>query len=69
MSMSSGTTDFGWDGWVLVATLLVALIVIPALIILRPPTEISFRFAYLILPTIPAIALGVVAVWVALRSN
>lgn len=60
---------FSWEGWILVGMLLVALLVIPGIILYRPPTDVSFRFAYLILPTIPAVALGIVAVWSALRSD
>ena len=58
---------FGREGWILVSAIVFAFLIIPAIIVLRPPTWVSFRFAFLILPFIPAIALGVLAVWSATR--
>lgn len=68
MSRDESRHRMGWEGWLLVVVVLFALVVVPAVILLRPPTGVSFRFAYLILPTVPAILLGVVAVWAVLRS-
>ncbi|WP_135823922.1 hypothetical protein [Halorussus ruber] len=54
--------------WVLVGVIFVSFIVIPATIYVLPPVR-PFRFAYLVLPLIPAILLGLVAVWSAQRSE
>ncbi|MFC7070857.1 hypothetical protein [Halobaculum lipolyticum] len=59
--------DLGRTGWVLVAVVVVAFLVIPGAIYLRPtiPSEIGFRFiaAMLVLPFLPALLLGLTAVW------
>jgi len=54
--------------WVLVGVIFVCFLVIPATIYVLPPVR-PFRFAYLVLPLIPAILLGLVAVWSAQRSE
>jgi hypothetical protein len=60
-------TGFGERGWVLVATVVLAFLVIPGIIYLRPalPGEagLSFVVAMLILPLVPAVLLGLTAVW------
>lgn len=60
-------TGFGDRGWVLVATVVVAFLVIPGIIYLRPalPGEagLSFVVAMLVLPLVPAVLLGLTAVW------
>ena len=60
-------TGFGDRGWVLVATVVIAFLVIPGVIYLRPalPGEagLSFIVAMLILPLVPAVLLGLTAVW------
>ena len=59
--------DLGRAGWVLVAVVVVAFLVIPGAIYLRPtiPGEIGLRFlaAMLVLPFLPALLLGATAVW------
>lgn len=57
---------FGVRGWVLVGVLLVAFLVVPAVIVFVPPAALPFEVAFLILPLLPAVLLGVVAVWSAL---
>jgi peptidoglycan/LPS O-acetylase OafA/YrhL len=52
----------GTRGTVLLATLLLALLVVPVLIYWRPP-QLPFLLAFLVLPLVPAFALGIVAVW------
>ena len=58
---------FGDRGWVLVASVVLAFLVIPGIIYLRPalPGEagVPFVVAMLILPLVPAVLLGVTAVW------
>jgi hypothetical protein len=58
---------FGDRGWVLVATVVLAFLVVPGIIYLRPalPGEagLSFVVAMLILPLVPAVLLGLTAVW------
>jgi len=57
----------GRTGWVLVAVVVVAFLVVPGIIYVRPtvPGELGFRFlaAMLVLPFLPALLLGVTAVW------
>lgn len=67
---------FGWRGWVLVATIVVAFFVIPAAIVVLPQAQgliadlrLSLGDAYLVLPLPAAILLGAVAVWAALASR
>lgn len=70
------TEGFGWHGWVLVGLIFVAFLVVPAMILFLPAAQgfvaslgLTLRDAYLVLPLVPAFALGVVAVWSALRSR
>ena len=56
-------STFGRSGWILVIGIIVAFLFIPAIITLYPPTWVSFRFAFLILPLIPAVGIAVLAVW------
>lgn len=58
---------FGYRGWILIAGVVIAFILIPGIITFYPPTFVSYRFAYLILPAIPAILLAVLAVWATTR--
>lgn len=65
---TEGETDaFGAKGWVLVGILILAVLVIPGLIYLYPtvPSEAGFSFvaAMLVLPMLPAVLLGLTAVW------
>ncbi|PSQ08412.1 hypothetical protein BRC97_00645 [Halobacteriales archaeon QS_6_71_20] len=59
--------DLGRAGWVLVAVVVLAFLVVPGIIYLRPtaPGELGFRFlaAMLVLPFLPAVLLGLTAVW------
>ncbi|MXR39785.1 hypothetical protein GRX01_00205 [Halobaculum sp. WSA2] len=59
--------DLGRAGWVLVAVVVIAFLVVPGIIYVRPtvPGELGFRFlaAMLVLPFLPALLLGVTAVW------
>ena len=59
---------FGLRGWVLVGTLLVSFLVVPAVILFVPPAALPFQVAFLILPLIPALLLGAIAVWSALAG-
>lgn len=60
--------EVGWRGWLLVATVVVAFLVVPGLIYWRPPV-LPFRVAFLVLPLVPAFLLGAVAVYVAVSSR
>lgn len=67
--------EFGRQGWLLVATLLVAFIIVPATILYLPQARpaiaslgLTYRDAYLVLPLFPALALGAMAVWVATKN-
>ena len=54
--------EFGRRGWLLLAAMLVAFLVVPAVIYLRPP-GVPFVVAYLVLPLVPAVLLALLAVW------
>ncbi|AZH26601.1 hypothetical protein [Haloplanus aerogenes] len=62
-------TDDGldWAGWILVAAVVVAVLVIPGVIYLWPAggqvLGATYRTAMLVLPMIPAVILGLIAVW------
>jgi hypothetical protein len=69
-------SGFDWRGWLLVATILACFLVVPAVILFLPQAEgfiaslgLTLRDAYLVLPLIPALLLGAVAVWAAVRSR
>jgi hypothetical protein len=69
------TDSFGARGWLLVAALLVAFVVVPATILYIPYSGdliaslgLTYRDAYLVLPLLPALGLGALSVWVALGS-
>ena len=57
----------GRAGWVLVAAVVVAVLVIPGLVYLWPAGGrvfgATYRTAMLVLPMIPAVILGLIAVW------
>ncbi|MFB6177918.1 MAG: hypothetical protein ABEI99_12400 [Halobaculum sp.] len=63
----TGEDDLGVKGWVLVGVVVTATIVIPGLIYLFPaaPGEagLPFLIAMLVLPFLPAVLLGLTAVW------
>lgn len=67
--------EFDRRGWLLVGALAVAFLIAPATILYLPHAEpvitslgLTFRDAYLVLPLVPALALGTVAVWTAVGS-
>lgn len=68
--------EFDWRGWVLVAVIVTSLLVVPGAILYLPHAQeaiarlgISWRQAYLVLPMIPALLLGGVAIWAAVTSR
>lgn len=67
---------FDRRGWLLVATLTLAFVVVPASILYLPHIRpsitalgLTFRDAYLVLPLVPALVLGTVAVWTAVSGT
>ena len=58
---------FGSRGWVLVGVLVVCTLVVPGVIYLRPGSLSSIGIPYiaslLVLPLLPAVVLGLTAVW------
>ncbi|TQQ80917.1 hypothetical protein EGH24_07105 [Halonotius terrestris] len=65
-----GTDDsdgFGRQGWLLVGGVIVCFLVIPGLIYLKPAVPaaagLPFFATFLVLPLIPAVILGLLAVW------
>ncbi|WP_436912063.1 hypothetical protein [Halosimplex marinum] len=68
--------EFGRRGWALVAALVVALVVIPWTIIAIPQARgllealpLGYRDAYLVLPFVPAVFLGLLGVWTAVANR
>lgn len=68
--------SLGWRGWVLVAGVVVSFLVIPWVIVLLPRAQgflaslgLGLRDAYLVLPMIPALGLGALAVWAAVADR
>jgi hypothetical protein len=66
----------GWRGWVLVGWLAVAMVVVPWALVFLPQLQgvvesvgLGLRDAYLVLPMVPALGLGILAVWAAVRSR
>jgi hypothetical protein len=57
-----GDREFGRRGWLLLAGVVVAFVIVPAIIYVRPP-GVPFVVAYLVLPLVPAVALALLAVW------
>jgi hypothetical protein len=59
--------DLGAAGWVLVVAVVVAVLVVPGAIYLWPAGSAvlgaDYRTAMLVLPMLPAVLLGIVAVW------
>lgn len=68
--------SFGWRGWVVVGVLVLSFLVVPWALILLPTAQgtvaglgMSWRDTYLVVPLLPALLLGLVGVWTALRSR
>ena len=68
--------EMDWHGWILVGAVVVSFLVMPVLILFLPQMSsligslgFSLRQAYLVFPMIPAIMLGTIAVWAALRTQ
>ena len=63
--------SFDWRGWTLVAGVFVAFLLVPGIIYLYPRAPSSFGLSfwdtYLVLPMIPAVILGILAVWATTR--
>lgn len=59
--------EFDRRGWTLVGMIVFAFLVAPAIILFHPPDMLPFFVAYLVLPLLPAVLLGIVAVWSAAR--
>jgi hypothetical protein len=54
----------GRQGWVLVVAVLLAVLIVPLMVYLRPGVGgRHYRTAMLVLPMLPAVLLGLVAVW------
>jgi hypothetical protein len=71
-----GDQEFGWRGWVVVGALIVSFLVVPGAIVLLPPAQesvaafgLSLRDTYLVVPLVPALVLGALGVWTALRAR
>ena len=64
--------EFGRSGWILVAAMVVSFFVVPGIIVAYPyvgsSLGLGFRQTYIVLPLVPAIFLGALAVWSAIRS-
>jgi hypothetical protein len=61
-------SEFDWRGWTLVGVIVVSFLVVPAIILVRPPV-LPWEVALLVLPLLPAFLLGGTAVWAAVRGG
>lgn len=68
--------EFDWRGWTLVAAIVVSFLVAPGLLYFLPAASqgvgmlgLDWRTTYLVLPLVPALLLGTIAVWSAVRSR
>lgn len=68
--------SLGWRGWVLVGATVVSFLVVPWAIVFLPGAQgflaslgLGLRDAYLFLPMVPAVGLGILAVWAAVASR
>ncbi|WP_299265775.1 hypothetical protein [Halorientalis sp.] len=68
--------EFDWHGWLLVAAVVVAFLVVPGALYLLPAARgsvaalgLGWRNTYLVLPLVPALVLGALAVWSAVQSR
>ena len=66
---------FDWRGWVLVGVIVVAFLIAPGLILAVPyaggtlsALGLTWRDTFLVLPLLPALALGLTAVWATARA-
>ena len=63
--------EFDWRGWTLVVAVFVALVVVPGIIYaypyVGPALGLTFWDTYLALPMVPAVVLGILAVWATTR--
>lgn len=66
--------EFDWRGWVLVGMLFVAFVFVPVLLYFVPRAQwlasslgLGYRDAFLVLPLVPALLLGALAVWATTR--
>jgi len=73
---SQAGEGLGWRGWVLVGGLVVAMVLVPWALVFLPAIQgfvesigLGLRDAYLVLPMLPALGLGLLAVWAAIRSR
>lgn len=67
--------EFDWRGWVLVGIIIISFLVVPAIILALPyaggtlaALGLTWRDTFLVLPLIPALALGAAAVWATARA-
>lgn len=76
MADEATKATFDWRGWALVAAVLACFLVLPAIVLLLPAAQaqiralgLTLRDAYLVLPLVPALLLGGIAVWSAVRTR
>ena len=59
---------FDWQGWTLVGVIIVSFLIVPAIVLVRPPV-LPWRVALLVFPLLPAFLLGGTAVWAAVAGG
>ena len=59
---------FDWRGWTLVGVIVVSFLIVPAIVLIRPPV-LPWRVALLVFPLLPAFLLGGTAVWAAVAGG
>jgi len=63
---SAADREFGLRGYVLLAVMVLALVIAPIVVALRPPA-LSWEVRLVVFPLLPALLLGAVAVWATTR--
>lgn len=68
--------SFDWRGWILVAAIVVAFLIVPGALYVLPSFQstvagmgLGWRHTYLVLPLVPAFGLAALAVWSAVRAR
>jgi hypothetical protein len=67
--------EFDWRGWVLVGVIVISFFVAPGILLALPHAGgllstlgLTWRDTFLVVPLVPALALGMVAIWATARA-
>jgi len=75
-SQVEAAEELDWRGWLLVVAVVLSFLVVPVFVLFIPQMSdliasfgFSARQAYLVFPMLPALGLGVISVWAAVRTQ